>query len=66
MELEESRIQATRMSPEICIVVDTRIMPNEWQKADALHAAEGSSPDCVMASDKDTTGVYERGMHSKG
>ena len=41
-------------------------MPKEWQKADALDAAEGSSPDCVMASDKDTAGVYESGMHSKG
>ena len=50
-------MQAAGLSPEICRVVDKRIMPDEWQKADALHAAEGSSPDCVMASDKDTTGV---------
>ena len=31
--------------------------PTMWEKADALHAAEGSSPGCVVASAQDTTGV---------
>jgi hypothetical protein len=34
------------LSPEICIVVDSRITPSlrQWGKADALQCAEGSSP----------------------
>jgi hypothetical protein len=35
-------------------------------KADALDAAEGSSPECAMASIQDTTGVLDQGMDSKG
>ena len=35
-------------------------------KADALHAAEGSSPGCAMASIQDTTGVLDQGMYSRG
>ena len=35
-------------------------------KADVLDYAEGSSPGCAMASDRDTTGVLDQGMCSKG
>jgi hypothetical protein len=35
-------------------------------KADVVIVAEGSSPECAMASAKDTTGVEEQGMSSKG
>jgi hypothetical protein len=35
-------------------------------KADGVHALEGSSPGCGMASAQDTTGVGERGMSSEG
>jgi hypothetical protein len=36
------------------------------EKADALDAVEGSSPLYAMASVKDTTGVLDQGMCSKG
>jgi hypothetical protein len=45
------------LSPEKCIVVVIGIIPLVWEKADDLHAAEGSSPTYVMASMGDTTGV---------
>ena len=47
------------MSPEICIVVVTRIASqgSESVKADSMHALEGSSPGCAKASVQDTTGV---------
>ena len=44
-------------SPEKCIVVVIRIIPLVWEKADVMHAAEGSRPAYVMASMRDTTGV---------
>jgi len=31
--------------------------PYDGEKADAVDAVEGSSPESVMASDQDTTGV---------
>ena len=61
-----SRIQAARLSPEICIVVDRRITPTCRVKVDALHAAEDRSLNDDMASHCDTTGVFDRGMYSKG
>jgi hypothetical protein len=36
------------------------------EKADGVHAPEGSSPGCVLASIEDTTGVCERGRSSEG
>ena len=45
------------MSPEICIVVVIGIIPLIREKADGLKAPEGSSPDRVKASRRDTTGV---------
>src|SRR4029434_19293 len=57
------------LSPEIGIVVDTRITPQpqgKGTKADAVSGAEGSSPRYARASAADTTGVEERGMHSQG
>ena len=45
------------MSPEKCIVVVIRIIPLVWEKADVMHAAEGSRPAYVKASMRDTTGV---------
>jgi hypothetical protein len=65
-KLGGSRMQAARLSPEICIVVDRRIIPMCRGKVDAFHAAEDSSLNDDMASDCDTTGVLDRGMHSKG
>jgi hypothetical protein len=50
-------MQAVSLSPEICIVVDNRIILLMREKADALHAAEGISPGCGMANVQDTTGV---------
>ena len=52
-----SRMQAVTLNPEICIVVDIRIISKQREKADAVDAVEGSSPESVMASDQDTTGV---------
>jgi hypothetical protein len=45
------------LSPEICIVVVIVIIPLVWEKADGVNWPEGSSPACVMASMRDTTGV---------
>ena len=56
-KLRESRMQAVTSNPEICIVVDIRIISKQREKADAVDAVEGSSPESVMASDQDTTGV---------
>jgi len=51
----------------ICIVVVIGIMSGDFrQKADTLQTLESSSPDCVMASKQDTTGVFEQGMFLKG
>ena len=50
-------MQAVTLNPEICIVVDIRIISKQREKADAVDAVEGSSPESVMASDQDTTGV---------
>jgi len=64
-----ARVQAAGLSPEMSIVVDTRITPppqGKGAKADAVSGAEGSSPRRVRASAKDTTGVEERGMHLQG
>ena len=35
-------------------------------KADVLRTMEGSSSDCAMASNQDTTGVLDQGMQSQG
>ena len=56
-KLRGLRIQAVTLSPEICIVVDIRIISKYREKADTIEAAEGSSPESVMASNQDTTGV---------
>jgi hypothetical protein len=62
-----ARVQAAGLSPEMCIVVDRRITARSGSgNADAVSAAEGSSPRYVMASAVDSTGVEERGMHSEG
>jgi hypothetical protein len=53
--------QACVLSPEKCIVVAIGIIPLIWEKADDLNAPEGSSPECVMASRQDTTGVLDHG-----
>jgi hypothetical protein len=37
--------------------VDIRIIRQPAEKADAIEAAEGSSPESVMVSNQDTTGV---------
>ena len=61
-----ARVQAVELNSEICIIVvrkDT-LLSRKREKADALHAAEGSSPPHVMASEWDTTGVLDRGMYS--
>jgi len=52
----------------MCIVVDRKdnLVGRRQGKADAVSGAEGSSPRCVRASTKDTTGVEEGGMHSQG
>ena len=63
------RVQAAELSPEMSIVVDTRITPQPQGKgtnADAVSGAEGRSPRRVRASAEDTTEVAERGMHSEG
>ena len=52
-----ARMQAVWLSPEKCIVVDSRIILRKQEKADAIHPAEGSSPGYDMASLSDTTGV---------
>ncbi len=49
--------QACVLSPEKCIVVVIGIIPSVWEKADGFIWAEGSSPECAMASMQDTTGV---------
>ena len=56
-KLRGSRMQAVTLNPEICIVVDIRIISKQREKADAVDAVEGSSPESVMASNQDTTGV---------
>ena len=56
-KLGGSRMQAVTLNPEICIVVDIRIISKQREKADAVDAVEGSSPESVMASNQDTTGV---------
>ena len=69
-ELGETRIQAALSSLEIGIIVVVRITSierSERGKADALHAAEGSSPELrKKVSRQDTTGVLERGMYLRG
>ena len=51
------------LSPEICIVVDTRITPTLRRrgKADALHAAEGSNPRSLAAVQRG----YHRGLRTR-
>jgi hypothetical protein len=50
------------------IVVDRKdnLAGRRQGNADAVSGAEGSSPRCVRASAKDSTGVEERGMPSEG
>ena len=57
------------MSPEICIVVDSKdkrqfFFPDV--KADVVIVTEGSNPGCVRVSIEGTTGVEEQGMSSRG
>ena len=40
--------------------------PPEAEKADAMDWAEGSRPECDLASIQVTTGVFDQGMFSKG
>ncbi len=55
------------MSPEKCIVVDRKDnFYSSRRKADAIQYAEGSRPECAMASIQVTTGVIDQGMFSKG
>ncbi len=51
------------LSPEICIVVDTRISPTlrHRGKADALHTAEGSNPRSLAAVQRG----YHRGLRTR-
>ena len=49
--------QACVLSPENGIVVVNWIIPLVWEKADVIQRTEGSSPDNVLASWQDTTGV---------
>ena len=51
------------LSPEICIVVDSRITPElrRWGKADALHTAEGSNPRSLAAVQRG----YHRGLRTR-
>jgi hypothetical protein len=51
------------LSPENCIVVDTRITPElrRWGKADALYAAEGSNPRSLAAVRRG----YHRGLRTR-
>jgi hypothetical protein len=51
------------LSPEICIVVDTRITPTlrHRGKADALHSAEGSNPRSLAAVQRG----YHRGLRTR-
>ena len=51
---------------KILFLWSERISGRESGKADGLEKPEGSSPGDAMASRKDTTGVFERGMHTKG
>ena len=56
-----ARVQAALLSPEICIVVDIRIVPVRiGMKADSLNALEGSSPVCV----KDEHAGHHRGLRA--
>ena len=54
------------LSSEKCIVVVIRIIPLVWEKADGIQRTEGSGPTYVMASMRDTTGVLDQGMYSRG
>ncbi len=51
------------LSPENCIVVDSRITPElrRWGKADALHVAEGSNPRSLAAVQRG----YHRGLRTR-
>ncbi len=51
------------LSPEICIVVVSRITPalRQWGKADALHVAEGSNPRSLAAVRRG----YHRGLRTR-
>ncbi len=59
-------MQAVLLNPEICIVVVNRITPEQRSQSRRIDPAEGSSPRSVMASKRDTTGILEQGMHTKG
>ena len=64
----EARVQAAGWSPAMSRVVDRKdnLAGRRQGNADAVSGAAGSSPRCVRASAKDTTGVEERGMPSEG
>jgi len=51
------------LNPELCIVVDSRIAPEQRSQSRRIDPSEGSSPRSVMASERDTTGILEQGMH---
>jgi hypothetical protein len=59
-------LQAVSLSPEIRIVVDSRITPNHRSQSRRMDASEGSSPWSAMASEMDTTGVVRAGHAHKG
>ena len=58
-------MQAVLLNPEICIVVVNRITPEQRSQSRRIDPSEGSSPRSVMASERDTTGILEQGMHQR-
>jgi hypothetical protein len=62
----KASLQAVLLNPEICIVVVNRITPEQRSQSRRIDPAEGSSPRSVMASERDTTGILDHGMCTKG
>lgn len=52
--------------PRNCYLWFEYLSTKRREKADLVSRGEGSSPADEMASLRDTTGVYEQGMHSEG
>lgn len=60
-------MQAMLLNPEICIVVDNGITFNSIEgKADVSSHRKAAVPGALMASERDTTGILDHGMHTKG